>query len=97
MTQTVTLPNWITIDHGLGDLTALVPRLQALNQKLVFWFKAGLNPAMLAFLRLLTDMDRPLAGGKDAFTSIGGIVDTQTSSPLFAITMMQPNQPGTAV
>jgi len=30
-----------------------------LNRKFLFWFKAGLHPAMIAFLRLLADMKQP--------------------------------------
>ncbi|MBB4860339.1 hypothetical protein HNO88_003682 [Novosphingobium chloroacetimidivorans] len=45
------------------DMAEAARKWLRLNQKFVFWFKAGFNPAMLAFLRLMADMDRPLAGG----------------------------------
>ncbi|MBB4860343.1 hypothetical protein HNO88_003686 [Novosphingobium chloroacetimidivorans] len=48
MIQTVTLLNWITIDHGLGDLTALVPQLEALTAFVQHWRAIGAEVAKLA-------------------------------------------------
>jgi hypothetical protein len=60
-----------------------------LNQKFVFWFKAGLHPSMLAFLRLLADMNQPLIAIDDPFAQLGQHIDTASSSKLFAISMKQ--------
>ncbi|MBA2933868.1 hypothetical protein HZF05_07105 [Sphingomonas sp. CGMCC 1.13654] len=61
-----------------------------LNRKFLFWFKAGIHPVLLAFLRLLADLDRPLLAGEDPFATLGQHPDTIRSSQLFAITMKQP-------
>lgn len=60
-----------------------------LNQKLIFWFKTGLNPVMLAFLRLLAGMDRPMLDGEDILATLGEHVDVTTSNQLFEIGMQR--------
>jgi hypothetical protein len=57
-----------------------------LNQKLIFWFKSDMHPAMVAFLRLLADMNQIMATS-DPIEGLDGKVDVSTSSCLFAISM----------
>lgn len=57
-----------------------------LNQKLIFWFKSDMHPAMVAFLRLLADMNQVMATS-DPMDGFDARVDVSTSSSLFAISM----------
>ncbi len=84
-------PQWSEKDYAQAEkLMASDARMWLrLNQKFVFWFKDGLHPAMVAFLRLLADMNRPLSFDGDPFAELGLYADTAASSALFAITMRQ--------
>lgn len=92
-------PQWTERDYARAEETmAAEARLWLrLNQKFVFWFKEGLHPVLLAFLRLLADMNRPLLGEGDPFKELDQHVDTAASSPLFTITLAQPGGRATAV
>jgi hypothetical protein len=57
-----------------------------LNQKLIFWFKSDMHPAMVAFLRLLADMNQVMAT-IDPLAGLDGKVDVAASSSLFSISM----------
>lgn len=61
-----------------------------LNRKFLLWFKAGIHPVLLAFLRLLADMDRLLPAGEDPLATLGQHIDVIQSSRSFAISMKQP-------
>lgn len=57
-----------------------------LNQKLIFSFKSDMHPAMVAFLRLLADMNQVMVTS-DPLDGLDAMVDVSTSSGLFAISM----------
>ena len=57
-----------------------------LNQKLIFWFKSEMHPALLAFLRLLADMNQVTALD-DPLDGLDSRVDVATCNGLFAISM----------
>ena len=57
-----------------------------LNQKLIFWFKSNMHPAMLAFLRLLADMNQVMATD-DPLDGFDARIDVATSSNPFTISM----------
>jgi hypothetical protein len=57
-----------------------------LNQNFVFFFKAALHPALLAFLRLLVVIGEASATD-DPIAGLATPIDTARSSPLFLITM----------
>jgi hypothetical protein len=67
-----------------------------LNQKLIFWFKSDMHPAMVAFLRLLADMNQVMATS-DPVDGFDAKVDVSTSSSLFAISMKSGGEKAIAV
>lgn len=67
-----------------------------LNQKLIFWFKSDMHPAMVAFLRLLADMNQVMVTS-DPLDGLDAKVDVSTSSGLFAISMKAGSEESIAV
>lgn len=61
-----------------------------LNQKLIFWFDADIHPAMLAFLRLLADMNQVMVTD-DPLEGLQNSVDATSCDRLFSITMKGPD------
>lgn len=70
------------------DLAKNAGKWLRLNQKMIFWFKSDMHPAMVAFLRLLTDMNRVMATS-DPLEGLGTRVDVSTASSMIAITMQE--------
>lgn len=58
-----------------------------LNQNFIFWFKASLHPALVAFLRILMAMNLQAAIGSPASSGLASPIDTRTSNALFLIAM----------
>lgn len=61
-----------------------------LNQKLIFWFDTEIHPAMLAFLRLLADMNQVMVTD-DPLEGLQNSVDATSCDRLFSITMTGPD------
>lgn len=57
-----------------------------LNQKLIFWFKSGMHPAVIAFLRLLADLNQVMATN-NPLEGFDATLETARSDNLFSITM----------
>jgi len=79
---------WSEKDYAKAekDMAAEARKWLRLNMKWIFWFKAEMHPAQLAFLRLLADMTRPLLDGENLFDGEGA--EPVPANTLFAITMI---------
>lgn len=81
-------PVWSERDYAKAEI-ALADQARIwlrLNTKL-FAFKASLHPVMIAFLKLLADMNRPLVGTTDPIQDLDSHADTASSNALFCIMM----------
>ncbi|HUD29215.1 MAG TPA: hypothetical protein VMQ93_10110 [Novosphingobium sp.] len=60
-----------------------------LNQDFVFWFKSSLHPALLAFLRILIAMNRPIMPGTPLVPGPADEIDPQLGNALLLVTMAE--------
>lgn len=81
-------PRWSESDYAKAELALArdARKWLLLNQKLVFWFKSEMHPAMVAFMRLLADMNQVVASS-DPLAGLDGKVDVSASSGLITIAM----------
>ena len=79
---------WSEKDYVRADLALAkdARKWLRLNQKLIFWFKSDMHPAMVAFLRLLADMNQVMETG-DPLDGFDARVEVAKSSSLFSISM----------
>ncbi|MBB4860626.1 hypothetical protein HNO88_003970 [Novosphingobium chloroacetimidivorans] len=81
---------WTEKDYAKAEkeLAAHARKWLRLNQKFIFFFKDEMHPAMLAFLRLLADMNRALLPGDDPLAGLEQPADAALSNGLVTIVMV---------
>lgn len=90
---------WSAEDYARAEkeLASLARKWLRINQKFIFWFKADLHPVMIAFLRLLANMNRATVLTDDPFAGLDVTPAVAETSRLFQITMSQPGEESVAL
>lgn len=82
-------PGWSARDYAAAEkrLVSASRSWLRLNQDFIFWFKAGLHPALLAFLRLLAAFNAPQGEATSPADGLMDTIDPAASDALLLITM----------
>lgn len=89
---------WSENDYARAELALAkdARKWLRLNQTLIFWLKSDMHPAMVAFLRLLADMNQ-LLPTSDPLDGLDARVEVSTSNALFAISMQARDEEGISI